>query len=94
MREGRWETEGGMFVEADCNLASGESLIRQFLYGTRFFKREFGTDNVILWLPDVFGYYAALPQIMKKCGIRYFMTCLLYTSDCAVEPEKLDGKGG
>lgn len=74
VKEGRWETEGGMFVEADCNLASGESLIRQFLYGKRFFKKEFDKDNVILWLPDVFGYSAALPQIMKKCGIRYFMT--------------------
>jgi alpha-mannosidase len=72
--EGRWEAEGGMFVEADCNLSSGESLVRQFLYGTRFFEQEFGVKNQILWLPDVFGYSAALPQIMKKCGIRYFMT--------------------
>ena len=72
--EGRWETEGGMFVEADCNVSSGESLVRQFLYGKRFFKEEFGKDNEILWLPDVFGYSAALPQIMKKSGIRYFMT--------------------
>ncbi len=72
--EGRWECEGGMFVEADCNLASGESLVRQFLYGKDFFKKEFGSDNEILWLPDVFGYSAALPQIMKKCGIKYFMT--------------------
>jgi len=74
VEEGRWETEGGMFVEADCNLASGEALVRQFLYGKRFFRQEFGKDNKILWLPDVFGYSAALPQIMKKCGIRYFMT--------------------
>ncbi len=74
VKEGRWETEGGMFLEADCNLTSGESLVRQFLYGKRFFKEEFGKDNEILWLPDVFGYSAALPQIMKKCGIRYFMT--------------------
>lgn len=72
--EGRWETEGGMFVEADCNLSSGESLIRQIMYGKRFFKEEFGKDNEILWLPDVFGYSAALPQIMKKSGIKYFMT--------------------
>ena len=72
--EGRWEAEGGMFLEADCNLTSGESLVRQFLYGKRFFKQEFGVDNRILWLPDVFGYSAALPQIMKKSGIRYFMT--------------------
>ena len=75
--EGRWEPEGGMFVEADCNLSSGEALVRQFLYGKRFFKQEFGADNQILWLPDVFGYAAALPQIMKKSGIRYFMTTKL-----------------
>ena len=72
--EGRWEPEGGMFVEADCNLSSGESLVRQLLYGKQFFMDEFGVDNQILWLPDVFGYSAALPQIMKKSGIRYFMT--------------------
>ncbi|MDK2807342.1 MAG: alpha-mannosidase [Clostridiales bacterium] len=72
--EGRWETEGGMFVEADCNIASGEALVRQFLHGTRFFEEEFGKRNEILWLPDVFGYSTALPQIMKKCGICYFMT--------------------
>lgn len=75
--EGRWEPEGGMWVEADCNLTSGESLVRQFLYGKRFFKEEFGADNRILWLPDVFGYSGALPQIMAKCGIDYFMTTKL-----------------
>lgn len=77
VKEGRWEPEGGMWVEADCNLTSGESLVRQFLYGKRFFKEEFGVDNRILWLPDVFGYSGALPQIMKKCGIDYFMTTKL-----------------
>ncbi len=75
--EGRWEPEGSMWVEADCNLTSGESLVRQFLYGKRFFKEAFGVDNRILWLPDVFGYSGALPQIMKKCGIDYFMTTKL-----------------
>lgn len=74
VREGRWEPEGGMFVEADCNIASGESLVRQFLYGKKFFREEFGVENQILWLPDVFGYSAALPQIMQKCGVPYFMT--------------------
>lgn len=73
----RWEPEGGMWVEADCNLTSGESLVRQFMHGKRFFKEEFGVDNRILWLPDVFGYSGALPQIMKKCGIDYFMTTKL-----------------
>ena len=72
--EGRWEAEGGMWLEADTNLASGEALVRQFLHGKSFFLQEFGVDNRILWLPDVFGYSAALPQIMKKCGIDYFMT--------------------
>jgi len=74
IKEGRWEADGGMWVEADCNLASGESLIRQFLHGKKFFLDEFGVDNHILWLPDVFGYSATLPQIMNKCGIQYFMT--------------------
>ena len=72
--EGRLEPEGGMWVEADCNLISGESMIRQFLVGKRFFHDEFGVDNEILWLPDVFGYSAAMPQILNGCGIRYFMT--------------------
>ncbi len=75
--EGRWEVEGGMWLEADCNLTSGESLARQFLHGKRFFREEFGKDNKILWLPDVFGYSGALPQIMKKSGVDYFMTTKL-----------------
>ena len=77
VKEGRWETEGGMWLEADCNLTSGESLVRQFVYGKRFFREEFGQDNRILWLPDVFGYSGALPQIMKKSGVDYFMTTKL-----------------
>lgn len=77
VRESRWEPEGGMWLEADCNLTSGESLVRQFIHGKRFFKDEFGMDSRILWLPDVFGYSGALPQIMKLCGIDYFMTTKL-----------------
>lgn len=77
VKEGRWEPEGGMWVEADCNLTSGESLIRQFIHGKRFFREEFGVDSRILWLPDVFGYSGALPQIMAQCGIDYFMTTKL-----------------
>lgn len=75
--EGRWEPEGGMWLEADTNLTSGESLVRQFMHGKKFFRDEFGVDSRILWLPDVFGYSGALPQIMKKCGIDYFMTTKL-----------------
>lgn len=74
VEERRWEPEGAMWVEADCNLISGESFIRQIMQGKRFFKEEFGVDNAILFLPDVFGYSAALPQILKKCGIRHFVT--------------------
>ncbi|MFH1074174.1 MAG: alpha-mannosidase [Candidatus Firestonebacteria bacterium] len=70
----RWEVQGGMWVEADCNLISGESMVRQFLHGKRFFKQEFGVEVDNLWLPDVFGYSAALPQILKKCGVNYFLT--------------------
>lgn len=74
VKEGRWETDGGMWVEADCNLTSGESLTRQLLIGSRFIKEEFGKDVEYLWLPDVFGYSWALPQILKKSGIDMFMT--------------------
>lgn len=77
VKEKRWEPEGGMWVEADCNLTSGESLVRQFMYGKKYFKDKFNIDNKILWLPDVFGYSGALPQIMKKSGIDYFMTTKL-----------------
>ena len=74
VEEGRWEAEGAMWLEADCNLISGESMIRQILHGKRFFKEEFGKDSKILWLPDVFGYSAAMPQILKKCGVDTFVT--------------------
>jgi alpha-mannosidase len=72
--EGAWEPDGGMWVEADCNVTSGESLSRQILYGTRFFEKEFGKKCTFLWLPDVFGYSWALPQILKLCEIKTFMT--------------------
>ncbi|MBU3133814.1 alpha-mannosidase [Clostridium gasigenes] len=72
--EGVWEPEGAMWLEADCNVTSGESLVRQILHGKRFFKEEFNVDNEILWLPDVFGYSAAIPQILKKSDVNYFMT--------------------
>ena len=74
VKEGRFELEGAMWVEADCNLISGESMIRQILFGKRFFQDEFGVDSKILWLPDVFGYSAAMPQILKGCGVDTFVT--------------------
>jgi len=74
--EGRWETIGGMWVEADCNLSGPESLARQFLLGRSFFKEHFGAtvDTPVLWLPDVFGYAWALPQLIKQAGLKYFFT--------------------
>jgi len=79
--DGRFELVGGTWVEHDCNVLSGESLVRQCLYGQRFFKNEFGADVRIGWLPDVFGYSWALPQIYKKAGLDYFMTSKLSWND-------------
>ena len=74
VKEGRWEICGAGWVEEDNNVPSGESLIRQFMYGNRFFEREFGIRSRVAWLPDSFGYTWALPQILKKAGIDYFVT--------------------
>ncbi|MBO4392359.1 MAG: alpha-mannosidase [Clostridia bacterium] len=79
--EGRWEAQGAMWVEADTNISSGEALARQLLYGKRFFMKEFGKDIKTLWLPDVFGYSAALPQLLKSAGVDYFMTIKLSWSE-------------
>lgn len=86
VKEGRWEIEGAMYLEADCNLTSGESLVRQILYGKQFMNKEFGVKSKILWLPDVFGYSAALPQILKKSGIEYFVTSKISWNDTNVFP--------
>ncbi len=74
IKEGRWEAEGSMWLESDTNLVSGESLVRQILLGKKFMKQELGVENKSLWLPDVFGYSAALPQILKKSGVPRFFT--------------------
>jgi len=74
VKEGRIEPQGALWVECDTNLTGGESLVRQILYGRRFFQSEFGVDPLYIWLPDAFGYSGALPQIMKKAGLKYFST--------------------
>lgn len=71
---GRWEVQGGMWVEADCNLIGGEAMVRQFIHGKNFFMDEFGIDVKNLWLPDVFGYSGNLPQILRRAGMEYFLT--------------------
>ena len=79
--EGRFEAAGAMWVESDCNLVSGESLVRQILYGQQFLREEFGREYSALWLPDAFGYSAALPQIMLRAGLPVFMTTKLSWSE-------------
>lgn len=74
---GRIECQGGMWVESDTNLVSGESLVRQMLHGQRAWKQWFGVQARGCWLPDVFGYSAALPQILTQAGIDWFMTIKL-----------------
>ncbi len=78
---GQWEPVGSMWVEADCNLPSGEALVRQFLHGKRFFMQEFGYETKELWLPDVFGYPASLPQLIAASGGEFFLTQKLSWND-------------
>lgn len=75
--EKRIEIQGNMWVECDCNLPCGESLIRQFYYGDDYFINKFGADSKVVWLPDVFGFTAAMPKIIKGVGKKYFMTIKL-----------------
>lgn len=74
VKAGRVELQGAMWVEADQNLISGESIIRQIYYGQKFWQEEFGVKATTAHLPDVFGFGGALPQILKKCGINYLLT--------------------
>ncbi len=74
VKSGNIIPEGGMYVEGDTNIPSGESLIRQCIYGRKWFKENFNADSVMLWLPDCFGFPGQLPQIMKGCGLKYFAT--------------------
>lgn len=80
IKKGGWIAEGGMWVEPDTNMTSGESLVRQLVHGMRYFRDELGVDCEILWLPDTFGYTAALPQILKSCGIKYLVTQKIFWS--------------
>ena len=79
--QGRYEPNGGVWVECDCNITAGESMIRQFLWGQRFTRRHFGYTSNCFWLPDTFGYSAAIPQIMKGCSVDYFLTTKISWND-------------
>src|SRR5438132_363267 len=86
---GQWEPVGAMWVEADCNLPSGESLVRQLLHGKRFFMREFGYETRVLWLPDVFGYPGNLPQLMAAAGCEFFARASVEAKDLTTAPGEL-----
>ncbi|MFD1392676.1 hypothetical protein ACFQ3L_03605 [Lacticaseibacillus jixianensis] len=87
--EGRWEPDGGTWLEPDTNLPSGEALVRQFLYGTRYFEEKFHHKQTVMWLPDVFGYSYALPQIMRGFGIDRFVTIKISWNDTNRMPHDL-----
>jgi alpha-mannosidase len=89
VKEGRWEIVGGMWVEPDLNMPSGESLVRQLLVGTRYFQQKFGVEVRIGWNPDSFGYNWQLPQIYKRSGLDYFITQKMSWNDTTKIPYKL-----
>jgi len=78
---GRYEPNGGVWVEGDGNLAGGEYMARQFLWGQRYTQKHFGYRADTFWLPDTFGYSFSLPQIMLSCGIKYFLTTKMSWND-------------
>jgi len=86
---GRWETVGGMWVEPDTNMPTGESLARQILYGQRYFERQFGVRHKVCWLPDCFGFSGALPQILRLGGIEHFFTIKVNWSETNTFPHDL-----
>lgn len=77
---------GGMWVESDTNMPGGEALARQFVAGKTFFMREFGVEPLEVWLPDSFGYSAALPQIVAAAGSRWFLTQKISWSETNIFP--------
>jgi alpha-mannosidase len=72
--DGQWNPVGGMWVEPDMNLPSGESIVRQLVFGQRYFESRFGVRSSVVWIPDVFGYPATLPQIFRQGGCSRFVT--------------------
>lgn len=86
---GRFEPIGGMWVEPDCVMPAGESLVRQLLYGQRYFRARFGSEHTVCWLPDCFGFTPALPQLLVGAGIRRFLTIKLSWSETNRFPHDL-----
>ncbi len=88
MIDGRIEMQGGFWTECDTNMPCGESLIRQAVYGVRFYKEELGTEPKLCWLPDAFGFSGNLPQILMGCGMDYFSTIKLAWNKTNVFPKR------
>lgn len=86
VKQGKFYPEGALWVESDTNIPSGEALIRQFVLGKRWFRGELGIESQMAWMPDTFGFSAALPQIMKKCRIPYFATQKLIRQSPECQP--------
>ena len=84
--DGHYEPNGAVWVECDCNITSGESMIRQFLWGQKFTQKYFNYTSNAFWLPDTFGYSASIPQIMKGCGVDYFLTTKITWNDTNAFP--------
>ncbi len=83
---GQYEPNGGVFIECDCNITGGEYLIRHFLWGQRYTKEKFNYLSNSFFLPDTFGYSAAIPQILKGVGIDYFLTTKMGWNDTNTFP--------
>lgn len=86
IKEGRYEPNGAVWVECDCNITGGESMVRQFLWGQKYTQKYFDFTSDSFWLPDTFGYSAAIPQIMKGSDVDYFLTTKLSWNDTTPFP--------
>ncbi|MGB3206316.1 MAG: alpha-mannosidase, partial [Crinalium sp.] len=86
VNQGRWEIVGGMWIEPELNIISGESIVRQILYGQHYVLEKFGQISTIAWLPDSFGFCGTLPQFLKLGGIEYFVTQKLRWNDTTKFP--------
>ncbi|ELS01809.1 alpha-mannosidase [Xenococcus sp. PCC 7305] len=86
IRQNKWEAVGGMWIEPEVNIISGESIIRQLLYGQKYHLEKFGSRTKIAWLPDSFGFPWQFPQLLQQCGIDYFVTSKLHWNDTTKFP--------
>ena len=89
VQAGKWEIVGGMWIEPDLNLISGESIARQIIYGQQYNLSKFGAVTKVAWLPDTFGFCHQLPQLLKQGGIDYFVTQKFLWNDTNQFPHQL-----